>query len=87
MVFRVWFELGGMAGAATVATDSATAAVRSYSRDVGLDIVSALSASFLVSPFIAIVDRGIMQNASGVLKVRFERRRMLTLLSHSLTDP
>lgn len=33
------------------------------------DIVSALSASFLVSPLITIVDRSIMQNASGAMKM------------------
>ncbi len=33
------------------------------------DVASALSASFLVSPAITIIDRGIIQNASGAVKV------------------
>lgn len=40
------------------------------------DTAAALSASFLVSPLITIVDRAIMQNASGAMKmgdsVRYE---------------
>ncbi|CAN0515950.1 unnamed protein product, partial [Scytosiphon promiscuus] len=33
------------------------------------DAASSLCASFLVSPFITIVDRSIMQNASGAMKM------------------
>lgn len=33
------------------------------------DFISAVGASFLVSPFITIVDRSIMQNASGAMKL------------------
>ncbi|CAN0003017.1 unnamed protein product [Choristocarpus tenellus] len=33
------------------------------------DAAAALSSSFLVSPFICIVDRSIMQNASGAMKM------------------
>ncbi len=33
------------------------------------DVASALSASFLVSPAITIIDRSIIQNASGAVKV------------------
>ncbi len=33
------------------------------------DFASALSASFLVSPAITIIDRSIIQNASGAVKV------------------
>ncbi|KAG5182598.1 hypothetical protein JKP88DRAFT_220970 [Tribonema minus] len=40
-----------------------------YATHLGLDVLSAFGASFMVSPFITIVDRSIIQNASGVMQM------------------
>ncbi|CAM9119771.1 unnamed protein product [Phaeothamnion confervicola] len=51
--------------AAVDATSKDVVAVGSIFPYLAADTASAISASFLVSPFITIVDRSIMQNASG----------------------
>jgi hypothetical protein len=45
------------------------AARDSFAKDAAADVCAAVCASLLVSPAITIVDRSIMQNASGVMKV------------------